>query len=807
MAAHVENRAPDSQVAREGSPIVRDAYSLRVEESRLPPARGLVTLHNQWGTRFGDIELKRWLRLNRIVFNVEKVDVLANVPFGEIPRSLFESAEELGLRISLRTDASHSPPDPRLLSGCGFHDAFVAPKHVSAPHFDAWLAALREAGLPVRIQVTAGPDSVAEAELLADRLSIAVVVHVAAYDPFVPMPAARKSTSSRACVEAMAALCRALESRGIECNLLRVPFCQVDPSLWPNVSNSRQFHLDHQQYNKSSFELATSLYRNVPAAVSKILLILLARSTFQRSFVDAVLLRLLLHMRLVYGWSVAIHKLTRHLKQRTGRAVAGISLEAHEREVEKSRQRERALLGPVCSSCSLRRICDHVGPDLLRAFPGLGPRSIEGELIVSPMHFAANQRKYYDAMDSERLAQDEARVALAKEANATVENRPPDRQIMPFEYTVEGAPYEHLEGGVRWHSITNTEKLSSPIEHVEPPFTLSVTFGGGIAEYAGFSFGRHCKLLCPMEGYRHTIVLHVDASGHFVLLRDGKSVRPVEFEGMFYVPLRLGGRLEPRISIWNIDAQIVTQFVKIWRGGHTGAPPAEGVKYSIVIVNSRYARRLQATLRSIAHQEGIDLSKIEVIVCYVPGLDATDDLIDSMRLAYPALRILRSPFPEQNANSKGFMINESVRMASGEWVVLMDADIVIAPNMFARIEEVAADSHFIAPDGRLMLSKEATAKILIGETEPWKEWRQLVNDAGEYRYREAKGVPVGFFQCFKREFIEDVKYAELDHFEGADMWFGMALQDRYGKETRLSGIPVLHLDHGGSQWYGTSKHW
>ena len=215
---------------------------------------------------------------------------------------------------------------------------------------------------------------------------------------------------------------------------------------------------------------------------------------------------------------------------------------------------------------------------------------------------------------------------------------------------------------------------------------------------------------------------------------------------------------------------------------------------------------MQATLRSIAHQEGIDLSTIEVIIAYIPGLDATDDLIDSMRAAYPELRILRSPFPAQNANSKGFMINESAAMASGEWIVLMDADIVIAPFMFARVEEVSSGCSFVAPDGRLMLSKETTGRILLGEIEPWSQWQELVNSASEYRYREAKGVPVGFFQCFKREFMEKVKYAELDHFEGADMWFGMALQDAYGKETRLSGVPVLHLDHGGSQWYGTAKH-
>jgi hypothetical protein len=516
---------------------------------------------------------------------------------------------------------------------------------------------------------------------------------------------------------------------------------------------------------------------------------------------------LLLHSRLLYGWFVALHKLTGHLRNRVGKPrTAAPTLEAHQQAVEKLRAHERRVLGPICADCSLRRICDHVSPDVRRVLPGLEKKAVEGELVVSPIHFALAQPKYYDSIDAARLAADEGLATLVKAANAMVENRTPDRQIMPYEYTVEGAPWEHLEGGVRWHSITNTEKLSTPLGHVEPPFTLSVTFGGGIAEYIGFSFGRHCKLLCSMEGYRHTLVLHVEHDGHYVLLRDGKPVRPVESEGVFYVPLRLGGRLEPRISIWNIDAQIVTQFVKIWRGEQISDAPASTVKYSIIVVNSRYARRLQAMLRSIAHQEGIDRNKLEVIIAYVPGLDATDDLIDSMAQTYPDLRILRSPFPAQNANSKGFMINESAMMASGEWIVLMDADIVIAPDTFAKVDAVSAESSFIATDGRLMLSKETTARILMGEIEPWRQWQDLVNSAAEYRYREAKGVPVGFFQCFRREFMEKVKYAELDHFEGADMWFGMALQDTYGKETRLSGLPVLHLDHGGSQWYGTTKH-
>lgn len=775
----------------------------QVEEQRILPVRGILPLQNQWGKPFALIDLKRWLRLQRLVYNSEKVDVLVNdATLASFP-ALLEHANSLGLLLSLRTGAEMSPPASLAAwKDAGLLDVFVTFGWKEADKLTAWRDACAACNLECRAQVTGVPCADTDADVVADILAMPpfVAINVAPLDPFL------RTTQSAADLMKMATLTQSLVTRGVEANLIHLPFCAVPEDLWPHVSNSAQFYRDHQQYNRGTYELAVALYRNVPAAVGKIVLILLARSTFQRTFVDAVLLRLLLHMRLVYGWAAALHKLTRHLRTRVKPPSAAPSLDAHERDAQKRREQEDALLGPICAKCALRRICDHVSPDTRRVLPGLETRTVTGETILSPMHFARQQPKHYDEVDAARLKANEGEHELAKEAQALVENRAPDRQVMPYEYTVEGAPWEHLEGGVRWHSITNTEKLSSSLEQVEPPFTISVTFGGGIAEYIGFSFGRHCKVLCPMEGYRHTLVLHVDCDGHYVLLCDGTPIRPVEFEGQFYVPLRLGGRLDPRISIWNIDGQIVTQFVKVWHGGTIKDAGGAGVKYSVIIVNSRYARRLQATLRSIAHQEGIELSKIEIIIAYIPGLDATDDLIDSMRSAYPELRILRSPFPAQNANSKGFMINESAGMASGEWIVLMDADIVIAPFMFARVEEVSGDCNFVAPDGRLMLSKETTGKVLMGEVEPWRQWQDLVNSASEYRYREAKGVPVGFFQCFKREFMEKVKYAELDHFEGADMWFGMALQDTYGKETRLSGVPVLHLDHGGSQWYGTAKH-
>jgi glycosyltransferase involved in cell wall biosynthesis len=229
------------------------------------------------------------------------------------------------------------------------------------------------------------------------------------------------------------------------------------------------------------------------------------------------------------------------------------------------------------------------------------------------------------------------------------------------------------------------------------------------------------------------------------------------------------------------------------------------VKYSVVIVSTRYARRLQAALLSIARQQDIALDQIEVIVAYVPGLDANEDVMDSVALAYPELHIVRAPFTAKDALSKGFLINESARLAQGEWVAIMDSDIVLPPNMFSIIEQRGGEAHFIAPDGRKMLDRETTAKILLGLVNPSEHWEALMDGPSEWRKREADGLPIGFFQCVRKSCFEKVQYEELHHFEGADWRFAKAIQEEFGAETWLEGVPVLHLDHGGSHWYGTQK--
>jgi hypothetical protein len=99
-----------------------------------------------------------------------------------------------------------------------------------------------------------------------------------------------------------------------------------------------------------------------------------------------------------------------------------------------------------------------------------------------------------------------------------------------------------------------------------------------------------------------------------------------------------------------------------------------------------------------------------------------------------------------------------------------------------------------------------TGRILLGEVRPWEEFDAIAETTKDYRYREGDGIPCGFFQCVRREIMDKIAYHELDHFEASDWIFARDVVNTFGKETRLEEVAVLHMDHGGRQWYGTAKH-
>ncbi len=770
---------------------------------RLPPSRAVVLTHNRKGRAFGAASLERWLRYLRVSYTADQVDLFSDQP-DDIDH-LIDASKTLDMSPSLRTSVSSKIPDLVRLRAAGLVEVHLGATEGDALALLDWLKACHRAEFPVRLSlpVTWTPD--ASIPSFCEELHRRSVTRLdlSARDPFRRDRAT--SNVTRDTLNRAATWIKECEDREIELNVVGLPFCAVNSGCWENLATSKQQALDHSQYIWASAALADRLADRTPWMMDQAITVLLARRRLHIQPTDNLLLPWLIGKKYVHFAERAVRRISRNFNPLSTAANPKKSptLTLENVEEELARSWKTATAPDSCTQCRMRRICDYA-PLLDTIASGFERSPIEGSLLAEPMHFSRVQRKHYSQQDLRRLNAGRPSDNFVEEALDRVRSKPADRVITPDEYMVLNSHYDVMEGGIKWWSITNTEKLSSVLAELSPPFTLAFDVGGGIADFVGVALGRHARFLAPMTDFRHELIFHVNEAGESVLLRDGLPVRPAEFEGQHYVPLRIGDRVMPQIALWNIDESIATHNVRIWQ-----PPPDRNLSppdFSVVIVSTRFTRRLQAVLRNLAHQAEIDMNSIEVVVAYSPGIDATDDLLDSVERAYPQVRIIRAPFAERYHQSKGFLINEAIALSNADWIVLLDSDTLLPPNFFATLNTATATHQFIAPDGRKMLGPEVAAKILLGDIDPWDCWESLVSGPGEFRHRETKGVPVGFCQCVSRKWLEELPYIELEHFENADMWFALQLRDRIGPEFRLSGMPVLHLDHGGSQWYGTRRH-
>lgn len=771
-----------------------------------PPVRGLVLSRNRRGRAFPFIDQKKWIRLCGRVFKNVKIDYQADAlslaAFSDL--AAFSRGEDV--RLSLRIDDTIRPGKMVAEIMPEVMDIYFCPRRPDPGLLREWGGFCSENQVPLRVRIMPAPGVRPDPEKLAENMGNAVSVNVALSDPFANGESNNGMVECKEVVRWMNALTGALDNLGVEANLIGLPFCHVDQHLHGHVLTQCHFFLDHQQYDKRSYELAERIQYFGPARLANIIESLLARGKSNNQFLNNMLFPWLIGHPVLHARVWALHRLRRHLGIfRKEMQVPGSEAE-WTAAIENQHSGYLRKLDVQCRRCKFLRVCDRKTKTFASILPDLPVQAIKGETVLSRIEGDEDRKRYYDVIDAVRCSIPEHLKRLSETAIKIISSEKPSREIPVDAYQIENNYNPMDDSSKRWYSLSTGELLSTVLGRFTPPFTLLITFGGGIAEQVGFSFGRYAKILCPMIDYSHKVALHVDAEGIYVLLRDGVLMRPTELEGMAKVPERLSDVLEPRISIHNIDGFILTQTLLVWEDVPLGDKTRTQAKYSVLVVSTRYTRRLQAVLLALAHQTGIAPDQLEVVVAYVPGIDATDDLLNSMAHTHPHLRIVRSTFSEEYVHAKGFMINESVRAASGKWIVLMDSDIIVPPDIFEKINALEEEASFIVPDGRKMLTPEMTSKILLGEICSWEAYEDLSRSTEDCRYREGSGVPCGFFQCVRREVLETIPYYEFDHFEGADWFFGQDVVKQFGPQTWLEGVNVLHLDHGGRQWYGTQKH-
>ena len=732
--------------------------------------------------------MHRWLAYSVRVLDCLKVDVLA---WGRIPKSLISTvwyAREFAVPVSLRTDASAPPDDLEYLASEGLAEVFLCPRSPADDSWRSWLDACHRLGLPIRMQLQLPRLDARSAEQHARLWAASGVrsVNLVLEDPFQPCRPCKDAEEGRAVADFCSAMAEALMAHNVEANLVGFPPELLSPGARVCAMSPGDFYCDYQQYDWAAHRFAIHLYDRRPEIARAALLVVMKKHMVAPEITDRWITEMLF-VRAVPLYRAALYC------AKQWRAWRGTRL-------------SRAMHDPKGAFLEQPRMRPgFLDEDRRRAARLLGGYAAPATGTTSDASGVARPR-YVDPVDADRMRQGMLWQDLAREAREWQRLKPPDRVCGMKEWGTERAFMVPEYGATAWLTFLAGQRLSTAIDHLNLPFMVAVTTGGGMAEAVGFQLSPSFALMCPLIEARHTVTLYVRGDGRYVLLRDDLPVEPVRLPGKYHAPHRAPSFVELRVAVWDIEERISFSPLRLWKERPSASPAAPPPKYSVVVFCTRFARRLAAALQCLAHQQDFDCTQLEIIVGYVPGLDATEDVLESLRQAHQDLRIIHAPFPRQNIRSKGYVLNQCMAMARGAWILLLDADTLVPPHMFAALDQVEAGQSFIFPQGRAMLDPQTTAKILLGDIRPWLAWDELLQAAPELRRDEALGAPIGYCQCFRRTCLEKVRYPEYEHFQGADYEFATALQKHFGKEYRLD-FPVLHLDHEGSQWFGAERHY
>ncbi|HOK08040.1 MAG TPA: glycosyltransferase [Candidatus Hydrogenedens sp.] len=766
--------------------------------------RGFIFQYNRFNEIIPLEDLKKWARVNYDSFKVDKTDFFSgsHEDIGNIKNLLQFINDIIQCNVSWGTNLTEPPKNIENLKNFNLLDIFLIATNLSLDQLKNWAHIGNELNIPIRLYcVYPFPFNLnsSEEDIIEVLKTFASITFVHKY-PFINN---KNIEINQETIKDWAKISKTFYHSNVPVNILGIPYCLVEPQLFPAIINTQQYFSDTEFYLQSSFELAQLLWNFKASKIRKILEMKIREKTSFHSGIDQLVLPWILNHPGLYVPLWAWHKLTRHWESKKKPQPLPENTTLLEQKILELQKQKEKEWGTKCASCSLRYVCDKGKNNFIKLI--FTPKPIDGDIIRDPLIFRKSPPYYLDKVEKEHLNIYSQFQELYNNAIQIMLHEKPWKEVQPEDYEIENHMTHYMPGAVRWFSFSRNELQSTPLCRTEPPLTISVTFGGGFAEQIGFSFGPHIKLVCPMIAQSHKLTLHIDKDGYYILIRDNEVVAPTEFANSAFVPTRLPGILEPRISIWNIDGEIVTQGITLWKQIEEHKEERKAT-FSVLYVCSRYANRLKASLLSLVHQTNIKPAQIEVVIAYVPGLDATDDIINCFENTFPEIKIIRSPFNQSFWKSKGVLINSSLPLCSGDWIVLLDADIVVPPNFFAELNKVESSTLFVAPDGRKMLSPETTSKIILGLIKPWEQYEELLNSPGEWRRKEAQGIPIGFCQCCRKEVFNKITYPEFNHFEGADWFFGKSIIETFGPEHRLNNVVVLHLDHGGSQWYGSLQH-
>lgn len=182
------------------------------------------------------------------------------------------------------------------------------------------------------------------------------------------------------------------------------------------------------------------------------------------------------------------------------------------------------------------------------------------------------------------------------------------------------------------------------------------------------------------------------------------------------------------------------------------------------------------------------MSSVSVVVAYEPNTPERERnwtfIRDRLERLYPSWEIITHPGDGRATFSKGSALNPAVASASGEVVILHDADVLMAPEALPDAVAALLPASWVIPHGYVYRLNERATRRLIEGGEPGA--RDLV--MAPFRGPAGGGISV----------LRRSDYVGIDEgFEGwggEDISFARAMDTLVGPHTRLD-YPLRHLWH------------
>lgn len=219
----------------------------------------------------------------------------------------------------------------------------------------------------------------------------------------------------------------------------------------------------------------------------------------------------------------------------------------------------------------------------------------------------------------------------------------------------------------------------------------------------------------------------------------------------------------------------------------------DSAKISIVIAARNEEQKIEKAIRSILR---LDYPNFEVIVVNDRSTDKTEEILNQVKLEKENLKIVNIQNLPKGWLGKNNALHKGVEVASGDYILFTDADVVFDDSTLKRamqyMQDHTLDHLTLIPDAKmssLLLNSFLVnfAMMMAVFNRPWK----IKDPKSKY------SLGIGSFNLFKKEVYEKIgTLSKIKMRPDDDLKLGWLIKSNGFKQDVLSGVGLVSVE-----WY------